>query len=220
MDGRVVRRSGTRIGPAAGRERGSVPQVTAGGWTGQRPGEGATEILITRAEIETRVRELGRILSAEYEGRRPVFVGLLKGSLLFLADLVRAASVGPEIDFMSISSYGDRTSSSGSVRLLRDLDRDIFDRDVVVVEDIIDSGLSLSYIRDNLLARRPRSLSIVTLLDKPDRRRAPVAVDHVGFTIPDRFVVGYGLDYRQRYRGLPHIAVLDAEEIGAAGEGA
>lgn len=203
-----------------GRDANRSRRVPPGGRQGQRPGEDATEILIQREEIDARVRELGRVLSAEYEGRRPIFIGLLKGSLLFLADLVRAVTIEHEVDFMSISSYGDGTATSGSVRLLRDLDRDVYDRDLVVVEDIVDSGLSLAYIRDNLLSRRPRSLALVALLDKPDRRRTEVAVAHVGFTIPDRFVVGYGLDYRQRFRGLPCIAVLSPEEIGVNEEGA
>lgn len=199
--------------------RGSVPQITPRGEEGSTTREDATEILIQREDIDGRVRDLGRILSDEYEGRRPIFVGLLKGSLLFMADLVRAVTVDPEIDFMSISSYGNRTTTSGSVRVLRDLDRDIFDRDVVVVEDIVDSGLSLAYIQNTLLARKPRSLALVALLDKPDRRRTEVTANHVGFTIPDRFVVGYGLDYRQRYRGLPYIAILSPEEIGGTEEG-
>lgn len=146
-------------------------------------------------------------------------MGLLKGSFVFLADLVRAMAIDVEIDFISISSYQNRATSSGSVRLLRDLDSDIFDRDVLVVEDIVDSGLSLSYIRRLLLARGPRSLAIAALLDKRDRRQQEVYVDYVGFPIPDCFVVGFGLDYQERYRGLSDVACLDPGELDAEQQG-
>ena len=156
---------------------------------------------------------MGREITRDYEGTRPLLVGLLKGSVLFLADLVRSISCDLEIDFISISSYRNRSTTSGSVRLLRDLDRDIYGRPVLIVEDIVDSGLSLTYIRKMLLARGPASLSVATLLDKPARRRQPVELGYAGFTIPDRFVVGYGLDYKERYRGLRHVAALDPGEI-------
>ena len=178
----------------------------------------ATEVLYTREVVESRVRELGETITRDYAGRRPLIVALLKGSVVFLSDLVRSIDLDLEVDFISISSYENRSTSSGSVRLLRDLDRDIYDRDVLIVEDIIDSGLSLSYIRNMLLARNPKTLSIVAFLDKRDRRTTEVFVDYVGFRIPDRFVVGYGLDYRQRYRGLPFIAALEPDEI-VDGEG-
>jgi hypoxanthine phosphoribosyltransferase len=178
-----------------------------------------TEVLFSREAVESRVRELGRTITEDYSQRRPLVVALLKGSIVFMADLIRAIDLDVEVDFISISSYQNRSTSSGSVRLIRDLDRDIFDRDVLIVEDIIDSGLSLSYIRKMLLARNPKSLSIVAFLDKRERRTTEVYVDYVGLRIPDRFVVGYGLDYRERYRGLPFIAALEPEEI-ADGEGA
>jgi hypoxanthine phosphoribosyltransferase len=156
---------------------------------------------------------MGGEISTRYRDRQPLLIGLLKGSVVFLADLVRAMTIDIEIDFISISSYQNRSTSSGSVRLLRDLDRDIYDRDVLIVEDIIDSGLSLSYIRNMLLAREPKSLSIAAFLDKRERRTNEVSVDFVGHEIPDRFVVGYGLDYQERYRGLPYIAALEPHEI-------
>ena len=146
-------------------------------------------------------------------------MGILKGSVVFLADLARRMTGDLEIDFISISSYGQAAASSGTVRLLKDLDRDIEGRDVLVVEDIVDTGLSLAYIRKNLAARNPRSLSIVALLDKRQGRREGIYVDYVGFEIPDTFVVGYGLDYAEQYRGLAHVAALGDEELrtGAGG---
>jgi hypoxanthine phosphoribosyltransferase len=159
---------------------------------------------------------MGVEISRAYEGKTPLLVGLLKGSVIFLSDLIRTLTIEVEVDFIAISSYQDRCTSSGSVRLLRDLDQDIHDRDVLVVEDIIDSGLSLSYIRTMLLARGPKSLAIASLLDKHERRVTDVPVHFVGFRIPDRFVVGYGLDYGERFRGLPHIAALDPSEIAGA----
>jgi hypoxanthine phosphoribosyltransferase len=143
----------------------------------------------------------------------PILVGILKGSSIFLADLIRQLPIDLEVDFISISSYGDGTVSSGSVRLEKDLDRDICGRHVIVVEDIVDSGLSLSYIRKNLAARNPKSLCIVALLDKRERRATGIYVDYVGFRVPDVFVVGYGLDYKEKYRGLPRIVALNEEEI-------
>jgi hypoxanthine phosphoribosyltransferase len=161
---------------------------------------------------------MGAEISQDYAGRRPLLIGLLKGSVLFLSDLVRTLEVDIEIDFISISSYQNRSTSSGSVRLLRDLDTDIYDRDVLVVEDIIDSGLSLSYIQKMLQARGPKSLAIAAFLDKRARRTNEVYVDYVGIRIPDRFVVGYGLDYQERYRGLPYVAALDTADLaGEAG---
>ena len=160
---------------------------------------------------------MGDALSRDYLGKSPILVGILKGSAIFLSDLIRRMSIDCEIDFISISSYGNRTRSSGSVQLLKDLDRDIFERDVIVVEDIVDSGNSLSYIRRSLLARSPSSFAIVALLDKKERRETPVYVDYVGFEIADRFVVGYGLDYAERYRGLPYIAVLDDADLSEGG---
>lgn len=181
-----------------------------------RQREASLEILIDETALARRVRELGEELSRDYLGRTPILVGILKGSAIFLSDLIRTLNIDCEIDFISISSYGNRTRSSGSVQLLKDLDRDIYERDVIVVEDIVDSGNSLAYIKKSLLARGPNSFAIVALLDKKERRETPVYVDYVGFEIADRFVVGYGLDYAERFRGLPHIAALDDEDIIAA----
>ncbi len=157
--------------------------------------------------------ELGEEISCDYAGRVPVVIGILKGAAVFLADLVRALTIDVEVDFMAISSYGRGTVSSGTVRLLKDLDLDISGRDVLVVEDIVDSGLSLDYIRRNLETRHPRSLSLVALLDKREHRQTGVDVGYIGFPVPDAFVVGYGLDFRELYRGLPEVAVLSPEEI-------
>lgn len=166
-------------------------------------------ILLSEERIRERVRELGRELSAEYAGKRPVLVNILKGGFIFLADLIRAMDVDCEMDFMVVSSYEDKTESSGVVRILSDLGLNIGGRHVLIVEDIVDTGLTLDYIRELLLARSPASLKIVTLLDKVDRRVQHVPIDWVGFEIPDEFVVGYGLDYAQRYRNLPYITILD-----------
>jgi hypoxanthine phosphoribosyltransferase len=159
------------------------------------------------------VCELGEEISRDYSGRVPVLIGILKGAVVFLADLVRALSIEVEVDFMSVSSYGRGTVSSGTVRLLKDLDLDISGRDVLVVEDIVDSGLSLDYIRRNLEARHPRSLCLVALLDKRERRQTGVDVGYIGFPVPDAFVVGYGLDFHELYRGMTEVAVLSPEEI-------
>jgi hypoxanthine phosphoribosyltransferase len=164
--------------------------------------------LISRERIERRVRELGQEISRDYRGRVPVLVGILKGSVIFLSDLVRALDLEVEVDFISVSSYGQGTISSGTVRLLKDLDLDVSGRDVLLVEDIVDSGLSLEYICNNLRSRRPASLEIAALLDKRERRTRPVEVRYIGFTVPDRFVVGYGLDYREKYRNLRDIGTL------------
>lgn len=175
------------------------------------------ELLIPGSKIEARVKELGREISSDYRGLKPILVSILKGSFLFLADLTRAIDVPHEIDFLSVSSYGSSTQSTGVVRLLKDLGTNIGDRDVLVVEDIVDTGLTWRYIRDNLLTRSPSSLRIVTLLDKRERRIVDVPVDYVGFVIPDRFVVGYGLDYRERYRNLPYIGALDDSSLQGSG---
>jgi len=161
---------------------------------------------------------MGAEISRDYDQKKPLLVGILKGSVVFLADLVRHITCELEVDFISISSYGDGTVSSGTVRLLKDLDRDISDRHVLVVEDIVDSGLSLSYIRRILLARHPASLAIAALLDKPEKRTAEgLRVDYVGFRVADAFVVGYGLDYQEGYRGLPYIGVMEEADLSPAG---
>ena len=168
------------------------------------------EVLIEAEAIRQRITELGASISADYvELERPLLlVGILRGSLVFLADLCRHISVDVEVDFMSISSYGAGVDSSGAVRILKDLDEDIAARHVLIVEDIVDTGLTIGYLLDTLQARRPVNLRVCTLLDKPTRRRRPVALAYTGFTIEDRFVVGYGMDFAQRFRNLPHVAVL------------
>ena len=172
-----------------------------------------TEVLIDQDSLQRRITELGEEISSDYAGRDLLLVGVLKGAVFFMADLMRALTVPCEIDFMAISSYGAATDSSGVVRILKDLDINIDGRDVLVVEDIIDSGLTLSYLMRNLEAREPASLEICALLTKPDRREIDVPVRYVGFEIPNKFVIGYGLDYAERYRNLPDIGVLRPEVV-------
>lgn len=171
------------------------------------------EILIEQDALQARISELGREISKAYEGRDLLLVGVLKGAVFFMADLMRELTVPCEIDFMAISSYGAATDSSGVVRILKDLDVNIAGRDVLVVEDIIDSGLTLSYLMRSLRARKPASLEICALLTKPDRREIDVPVKFVGFEIPNKFVIGYGLDFAERYRNLPYVAVLHPDLI-------
>ena len=170
------------------------------------------KILFHPDQISTRIDELGRQIEAAYADGAlpPILVGILKGSFVFLADLIRALSLAVEVDLMAVSSYGASTRSTGAVRLLKDVDIDLGDRDVLVVEDIVDTGLTLNYLLDNLRSRRPRSLAVCTLLDKPARRQVEVPIAYRGFTIADEFVVGYGLDYAQAYRNLPYVGVLKA----------
>jgi hypoxanthine phosphoribosyltransferase len=172
---------------------------------------GVGEILIGAEELQARIGELGAEISADYEGRELLLVGVLKGAVFFMADLMRTISVSCEIDFMAISSYGAATDSSGVVRILKDLDLNIDGRHVLVVEDIIDSGLTLSYLLRNLESREPASLEICALLTKPERREIDVPVKYIGFEIPNRFVIGYGLDFAERYRNLPYVGVLRPE---------
>ena len=174
------------------------------------------EILLSGEQVQARVAELGARLSADYEGRDPVLVSVLKGSIIFLADLVRAMPIPLSIDLMEVSSYGASTESSGQVRILKDLSTSIADREVIVVEDIIDTGLTLNYLLRYLHDKGPASIRICCLLDKPTRRLAEIEIDYRGFTIPDRFVIGYGLDYGERYRNLPYIGVLRPSVYGAA----
>lgn len=173
------------------------------------------EVLIDAAAIEARVAELGAQLTQDYQGRDPVLVSVLKGSLVFLADLMRAMDLPSSIDLMEVSSYAG-TETSGQVRILKDLSKSIEGRDVVVVEDIIDTGLTLNYLLRYLGERKPASIKIICLLDKPARRLAEIPIDYRGFTIPDRFVIGYGLDYEERYRNLPYIGVLKPSVYGGA----
>ncbi len=171
------------------------------------------EILIEQEPLQARIAELGAEISREYEGRDLLLVGVLKGAVFFMADLMRELTIPCEIDFMAISSYGAATDSSGVVRILKDLDANIAGRDVLVVEDIIDSGLTLSYLMRSLKARKPASLEICALLTKPERREIEVPVRFVGFEIPNKFVIGYGLDFAERYRNLPYVAVLHPDLI-------
>jgi len=169
---------------------------------------GVGEILIRADELQARIRELGREITEDYTGREVLLVGVLKGAVFFMADLMRHLKVPCEIDFMAISSYGASTDSSGVVRILKDLDINIEGRDVLVVEDIIDSGLTLSYLVRNLESRAPASLEVCALLTKTARREIDVHVRYVGFEIPNKFVIGYGLDFAERYRNLPYVGVL------------
>ena len=171
-------------------------------------------MLIDRDRLQERVRELGAAISRDYAGREPLLVGVLRGTAVFLADLLRAIDIHVVVDFIAVSSYGPSTHTSGVVRFLKDLDESIEGRDVILVEDIVDTGLTLRYILRNLRGRKPASLAICALLDKQARRLVDVEIQYKGFDIPDAFVVGYGLDYQQRYRNLPFICVLKPEVYG------
>ncbi len=171
-------------------------------------------ILITQQEIAGRVRDLGRSLSRDYAGKDPLLVGVLKGAVVFMADLARAADIPLAVDFIAVGSYGGTTRSSGVVKITGDLSVSIEERHVVIVEDIIDTGRTISYLKRNLQTRRPASLKVMALLDKVERREVGVELDYVGFTIPNQFVVGYGLDYRGLYRNLPCIAALEEDPPG------
>jgi hypoxanthine phosphoribosyltransferase len=178
---------------------------------------GVEQVLIEEDALQARIAELGEEVSADYVGRDLLLVGVLKGAVFFMADLMRRLTVPCEIDFMAISSYGAATDSSGVVRILKDLDLSIEGRHVLVVEDIIDSGLTLSYLVRNLQAREPASLEICALLTKPGRREMDVDVRYVGFEIPNRFVIGYGLDFAERYRNLRYVAVLHPDLVPEGG---
>ena len=170
---------------------------------------GLGEVLVTAEDLQRRVVELGEQISRDYADRPLLLVGVLKGAVFFLSDLMRFIDIPVEVDFMAVASYGSATDSSGVVRILKDLDASIEDRDVLIVEDIVDSGLTLQYLLRNLGSRNPRSLEVCALLTKPERRKVDLPTRYVGFEIPDRFVVGYGLDYAERHRNLPFVAVLD-----------
>lgn len=165
-------------------------------------------IIVTEEEIKEKVAELGATITRDYQGKNLFVICILKGASIFMADLIRQIKVPLEIDFMSLSSYGQSSKTSGVVRMLRDLDQEIVDKDVLVVEDIIDTGLTLSYLRDNLMARKPRSLKFCTFLDKPSRRKVEFKPDYSGIEIEDYFVVGYGLDYQEKGREFPFIGVV------------
>jgi hypoxanthine phosphoribosyltransferase len=173
------------------------------------------EVLISAEEIEDKVREIGARITEDYKGEKLLLIGILRGAVVVMSDLMRNIDLQCELDFMDISSYGTGTSSSGVVRILKDLEEDITDRHVLIVEDIIDTGLTLSYLLRSLQARKPASLEICALLSKPSRRRAELDVRYLGFEVPDEFVVGYGLDYAGAYRNLPDICVLKPEIFAA-----
>jgi hypoxanthine phosphoribosyltransferase len=173
-----------------------------------------SEVLIEEDALAKRITELADEVSSDYVGRDLLLIGVLKGAVFFMADLMRQITVPCEVDFMAISSYGGSTDSSGVVRILKDLDINIRDRDVLVVEDIIDSGLTLQYLMRNLRSREPASLEVCALMTKPARREIEIPVRYVGFEIPNRFVIGYGLDFAERYRNLPYVGVLNESVIG------
>ena len=166
------------------------------------------QILYTEEELRRRVKELGSQITADYYGRRPMLISVLRGSYIFMADLTRAINLNVTVDFMAVSSYGAGTVSSGQVEIKKDLSDSIEGKDLIIVEDILDSGNTLYYLMDVLRARKPASIRICALMDKPDRRTKPITADYVGFTIPDAFIVGYGLDYAEKYRNLPYVGVL------------
>jgi hypoxanthine phosphoribosyltransferase len=174
------------------------------------------EILVQPDDLKQKVKDLGRRISEDYEGRDLLLVCVLKGAVFFLADLMRNIEVPCEVDFMAVSSYGSATDSSGVVRILKDLDRPIAGRDVLIVEDIVDSGLTLQYLLRNLGARDPASLEVCALLTKPERRKVELPTRYVGFEIPDRFAIGYGLDHAERFRNLPYVAALSEDEASSA----
>jgi len=166
------------------------------------------KILYTKETLENRIAALGRQITADYAGKAPLCIGVLKGSFVFMADLIRAIDLDCSVEFMAVSSYGDGTTTTGAVNITKDVGVSIEGRDVIIIEDILDSGVTLSYLMGYLSAMKPASLAICTLLDKPARRKADVKPDYCGFECPDEFIVGYGLDYAQRYRNLPYIGIL------------
>ena len=169
------------------------------------------KVLYSEEQIKARVAEIGDALFEEFQGRNPLFLGVLKGSFVFMSDIVRACQIKSDIEFIAVSSYQNGTTSSGVVRILHDLQQDITDREIIVIEDILDSGNTLYFLKNYFLTKGAKSVTIVTLLDKPSRRTKPITADYAGFEVPDEFVVGYGLDYAQQYRNLPYIGVLKPE---------
>ncbi len=169
------------------------------------------EVLISTAELQNRVREMGAEIARDYAGRRPELICVLKGAVTFMSDLMRAIDLNLSIDFIAVSSYGKGVNSTGEVKIVKDLDEPLEGRDIILVEDILDTGLTLSYLVNSFRARGATSIKIATLLNKPERRKVDVTPDYSGFTIPDKFVVGYGLDYAERYRNLPFIGVLNSD---------
>lgn len=173
--------------------------------------QGVDHVLITREQLKNTVAELGACISRDYAGKNPLMVSVLKGAFIFMADLVREVTVPCTVDFMAVSSYGKGVKSSGQVQIIKDLDTNIEGRHVIVVEDILDSGVTLSYLLELLRARRPASVRLCVLLDKPNRRKVPVNIDYRGLEVPDEFIVGYGLDYAEQYRNLSEIGILKRE---------
>ena len=169
------------------------------------------KVLITEEELRECVKKLGEQISRDYQGKNLLMVSVLKGSVVFMSDLMRSITIPAQIDFMSVSSYGSGVKTSGVVKIIKDLDQQLEGKDLLIVEDILDSGMTLSYLSQLLRARNPRSIRIATLLDKPERRTADIQADYYGFRVPDAFVVGYGLDYSEKYRNLPYIGVLKPE---------
>ncbi|NLL06645.1 MAG: hypoxanthine phosphoribosyltransferase [Clostridiaceae bacterium] len=176
------------------------------------------EILVTKEALEEKVKELGKRISSDYKGKELVLIGVLKGGVVFFSDLIRHITIPIEMDFISVSSYGDSTKSSGVVRIIKDVDIDISHKHVLIVEDLVDTGLTLRYIKDLFEDRGPVDVKVCTALDKPSRRQVEVPLEYNGITIPDKFVVGYGLDFRGKYRNLPEVCVLK-ESIYNDGEG-
>lgn len=168
-------------------------------------------VLLTEKQLEKRVEELGEAISRDFAGKDVVFIGVLKGCFIFMADLMRHVTIPCSMDFMAVSSYGGGTVTTGAVKINKDLSQNIEGKHVIFVEDILDSGVTLSYLKNYLMVRKPASISIATLMDKPARRRADVKADYAGFEVPDAFVVGYGLDYDERYRNLPFVGILKPE---------
>ena len=169
------------------------------------------EVLFTEQAVQDRIRELGAQITRDYEGKHPLVIGILKGATLFMSDLVRRIEIPVEMDFMAVSSYGQSSESSGVVRIIKDLEQSIEGRDVIIVEDIIDTGLTLVYLKSLLQQRKAATVKLVSLLDKPDRHKVDITADYLGFTVPDHFIVGFGLDFAERYRNLPYIGVLKPE---------
>jgi len=171
------------------------------------------KIIIPKRELKKRVKELGAKISKDYAGKELILIGILKGSFIFLADLIRQIKIPHEVDFIAVASYGQEIEGSGAVRLIKDLSANIEGKNVIIIEDIVDTGLTLNFIRKNLLLRNPKSLEIVTLLDRKERRKVQVSIKYIGFVVPNEFVVGYGLDLGERYRNLPYIAKVEGGKL-------
>lgn len=175
-------------------------------------GKDIYEVLVSREEIENKVRELAKQISNDYDGKKAVLIGILKGGFVFLADLIRQLDISVEIDFMVVSSYGNSTESSGNVKIIKDIDIDVSDKNVIIVEDLVDTGITLRCLKDLFLTRSPASVKICTIFDKPSRRKVDIHIDYDGIIIPDEFVVGYGLDYAEKYRNLPELCIINLDK--------